>query len=189
MNPIKAAVLAILKIQNEAISEYQLMQLLEADGVELPDARASELGLFRRHFMVMNALYQIQRDVFDDGYHLLIGALEIRLKPRSVEACGQALLNEGELKLQAYYLDWDNLSQTSEQELADMLAQFWTRYYSLDKKQAALDTLGLAGDVSAAEIRDCYRRLAAQHHPDRGGDPLAFIDIRQAYEVLNQCPG
>jgi DnaJ-class molecular chaperone len=36
-----------------------------------------------------------------------------------------------------------------------------------------------------SEIRSAYRRLAKDHHPDRGGNPRLFCDIKEAYEVLS----
>ncbi|MBC7293143.1 MAG: DnaJ domain-containing protein [Thermoleophilia bacterium] len=39
-------------------------------------------------------------------------------------------------------------------------------------------------DASFAEVRAAYRRLAAQTHPDRGGDAADFIRVRAAYEVI-----
>lgn len=39
--------------------------------------------------------------------------------------------------------------------------------------------------ASAAEIKKAHRRLAKEHHPDKGGDPEKFDKIQQAYEVLS----
>lgn len=44
--------------------------------------------------------------------------------------------------------------------------------------------LGVPRTASADEIKQAYRRAAAQHHPDRGGDTARFQDIQQAYDVL-----
>ena len=45
-------------------------------------------------------------------------------------------------------------------------------------------TLGVARTASADEIKLAYRRLAGQHHPDKGGDTQQFQQIQKAYEVL-----
>lgn len=46
-------------------------------------------------------------------------------------------------------------------------------------------TLGLEKQSSQDEIKKAYRKLAAQHHPDRGGDTAKFQDISRAYETLS----
>lgn len=38
-------------------------------------------------------------------------------------------------------------------------------------------------------LRRCYRKRAKESHPDRGGDPAAFIRITQAYERLVSLKG
>jgi len=45
-------------------------------------------------------------------------------------------------------------------------------------------TLGVAEDATADDIKRTYRRLASQHHPDRGGDTARFQEIQAAYDVL-----
>jgi DnaJ-class molecular chaperone len=45
-------------------------------------------------------------------------------------------------------------------------------------------TLGVAKNATPEDIKRAYRRLAAQHHPDRGGDTARFQEIQQAYDVL-----
>lgn len=42
------------------------------------------------------------------------------------------------------------------------------------------EVLGLRGDVATGEVHDAYRRLAAKHHPDRGGDAATMARINRA---------
>lgn len=45
-------------------------------------------------------------------------------------------------------------------------------------------TLGVAKTASADEIKKAFRKLASQHHPDKGGDTAKFQEIQAAYDVL-----
>ena len=45
-------------------------------------------------------------------------------------------------------------------------------------------TLGVARTASADEIKLAFRKLASQHHPDKGGDTKKFQEIQAAYETL-----
>lgn len=46
-------------------------------------------------------------------------------------------------------------------------------------------TLGVAKNATPDEIKKAYRKLASQHHPDRGGDTNTFQNIQVAYDVLS----
>lgn len=46
-------------------------------------------------------------------------------------------------------------------------------------------TLGVDRGASPDEIKRAYRRLASQHHPDKGGDKHKFQEIEQAYRTLS----
>ena len=46
-------------------------------------------------------------------------------------------------------------------------------------------TLGVTKTSSPDEIKKAYRKLASQHHPDKGGDKAKFQDIQVAYDTLS----
>ncbi len=51
-------------------------------------------------------------------------------------------------------------------------------------KRDYYEILGVSKSASADELKKAYRRLAVQHHPDRGGNEAQFKEVSEAYEVL-----
>jgi curved DNA-binding protein len=47
------------------------------------------------------------------------------------------------------------------------------------------NTLGVNKGASSEEIKKAYRKLAAKHHPDRGGDTAQFQKLQEAYATLS----
>jgi curved DNA-binding protein len=45
-------------------------------------------------------------------------------------------------------------------------------------------TLGVAETATEDEIKKAYRKLASQHHPDKGGDTEKFKSIQTAYDII-----
>ena len=48
--------------------------------------------------------------------------------------------------------------------------------------------LDIAPGATRDELRQAFRRLAKQHHPDRGGVRSTFEAVRDAYDVLLASP-
>jgi curved DNA-binding protein len=46
------------------------------------------------------------------------------------------------------------------------------------------ETLGVSKTATPDEIKKAYRKLASQHHPDKGGNTAKFQEIQTAYDVL-----
>ena len=47
------------------------------------------------------------------------------------------------------------------------------------------EVLGVEQKATGEEIRKAFRKLAIQHHPDKGGDSEKFKEINAAYEILS----
>jgi curved DNA-binding protein len=48
-------------------------------------------------------------------------------------------------------------------------------------------TLGVAKTATQDEIKRAFRKLASQHHPDKGGDTQKFQEIQAAYDTLGDA--
>ena len=55
---------------------------------------------------------------------------------------------------------------------------------AVDYRVKALEILGLDEPVSYEEVRVQYKRLAMEHHPDRGGDKEKLQLINEAMQQL-----
>lgn len=178
----------ILSHATDGLSEYQLLRTLrDGHSSHIPNLPLSDhLVLFRSHFLVFNALYQL-RDQLNQNQqaHLQIDPLCIALLPY---AQGEQALAHSD-SLRSYYLDLGNLRDTDEQEVERLLTSFWTRMHGGEEKRAALELFELEKSnqpISASVVKLRYRQLVAQHHPDRGGSTERLQSINLAFEILQR---
>lgn len=183
INPLIIPILGHLKEQNRSCSLIDLVKLCEQHFLSLITKDIGfQIEIFQKNFFVMNALYQIQRDIKTDGFSLSIFPMDISI----VQNCDSVknTLTTRDTDLACYYLDWSNLNNITVEEVERLFSSFWQRYSAVDKVDAALITLGLDLDVDWFTIRQAYKIKIAVSHPDKGGCAEDFIKIREAYEVL-----
>lgn len=180
-----AAVEQEIEAHPAGLSEYELIVALKARGFFefLPPPPAAPHELFRAHFLLFHALYELKdRLSAAQTGALQIEALCIRRLPWSA---GNDALAVPDL-LRAYYLDWSNLDGTSEDDICTMIASFWNQLGKFGKREEALAELGLQDPVDDVAIKLAWRRLAMEHHPDRGGDKDRLQAINAAVDCLIQ---
>lgn len=165
-------------------SEFELIKRLDQDYPELfpkPDL-TDPLLLFQHHFVLMHALYRLQQQWWLRGEGLLeIRPLNICFRVE-ISGSGQALSQD--LALSEYYLDWSNLAREDSASVDTLISGFWRKLLGQGQRPEALETLGLPDTASKDDIRQRYRQLVQQHHPDKGGDPAVFQEVQAAYERL-----
>ncbi len=139
--------------------------------------------MFQLHFIIFHCLYRLRDNHWQQQSGLLeISPLKICLRPY---LSAKSAIAEPD-PLRAYYLDLQNLSATNEDDVIALLSQFWMRMNGDDERQAALKTLGLDMTASAEEIKNRYRKLVMQHHPDRGGDKANLQALNEAMAWLEK---
>lgn len=169
------------------IKEYELYQQLKKAKIQPFTAGnlADELVLYRTHFLLFHLLYSLQDRLRKAaGEDLEIHCLRICLKPwhptpESIPAKVDPL--------RSYYMEVERLETVHRSEVQGMLADFWRQFKAEDGRSDALLELGLQDPVAEQEIKRQFRKLAKQHHPDRGGDPAQFRRITAAVETLLGC--
>ncbi|AQZ33133.1 molecular chaperone DnaJ [Pseudomonas sp. LPH1] len=180
-------VLQLLQAAPDGIAEYTLIQQLkDRHSGHVPNLPlADKLVLFRTHFLLFNALYRLRERLWQEQTHLLeISPLCIRLLPYQP---GNAALSERDA-LRDYYLDMSNLQGTDERDVERLLTSFWTRMQGGEEKQAALELFELANERSLdlPRIKQRYRQMVSEHHPDRGGSTERLQSINLAMEILER---
>ncbi|CAH0529584.1 DNA-J related domain-containing protein [Vibrio hippocampi] len=188
-NPLLWSVLQLLKRQSSGWKIHTLAQRLAEENL-IPELDACpEKDLFKRNFLLMNALYQLQQMLLPDAW-LQVESMDIRLcNPNHVN--GDPLAQED--RLREYYLDWGHYD-TDSSEVKRLLEQFWNNYKQhigvVDgdiTRSEALQRFELQQWASKRDIRQAWRKFAFQWHPDKeGGDAETFKWYLQAWSTLKQ---
>lgn len=207
---LKGVVLDALRRFPLGLSEYELLKFLQAAGhIQFERiALLDNLSLFQTHFVLFHTLYTLREELWQEDKQVLdISPLKIVLysfdkkdfdekdfDETGVDEEGDSantdILNAGLTEhdpLRDYYLDINNLEQTTGDEVTRLLDSFWTRLEANDQRVAALEVLELTEPVDYTTIKQQYRRLAMQHHPDRGGDKVQLQTLNVAMAVLEKC--
>ncbi|UCE90063.1 MAG: DnaJ domain-containing protein [Pseudomonadota bacterium] len=181
------AIAQVLHRHPAGISEYELIRVLRSAGqLEVPSGpRVLPHELFRSHFLVFHALYRL-RDRWWQAHeaHLEINPLKIRRLPYTA---GERALGTPD-GLREYYLDMANLETTSAEDVNRLIASFQARLQRQDRRAGALAELDLQDPIEDEAIKEAWRRLAMEHHPDRGGDAERLQAINAAVAILLKRP-
>lgn len=169
----------------EGLGEHAIIKILSANEKSaLANAKIdTSISLFQTHFILFHGLYLLRDQLWStQSSHLEISALNIQLQPYQN---GQAELARYD-RLRQFYLNLDNLEQTSEQDVDTLLNSFWEYYINPQERKQALIELGLRDPVDHDTIKLTYRKLVMEHHPDRGGDKKKLQIINSAMKTLSQ---
>ncbi|MDF2154796.1 DNA-J related domain-containing protein [Vibrio sp. CAU 1672] len=187
-NPLLWPMLDIIKRQPSGWKVHTLAQALIDQGYITQLDASPDKDLFKRNFLIMNGLFQLQETLYPDHW-LQVEAMDILLMSAR-EACRHRINPQDPLR--DYYLMWANY-EADEGEVRRLLDAFWTRYQQhvggktmtdLNRLQA-LELFGLESTATATEIRKQWRRLALRWHPDRdNGDPERFRILCEAWNLL-----
>jgi hypothetical protein len=189
-NPLVWPLFEVLQELNQAWKVHTLSAYLIEKGLLKQLDESVDKDLFKRNFLIMNALYQLQTELYPEQW-LQVEAMNIQLFSELETKNNQQTIDTAH-PLREYYLDWINY-QVEEGEVQRLLNEFWNNYRrhlggtnasSMDRIQA-LKRFGLSESATEKEIRKQWRKLAMQHHPDReSGNAEQFRVMCEAWNVL-----
>ena len=198
------------------VSEYELIEILKKAPYHFfDDASLREpLMLFKTHFIVFHALYQLKRRWIEQGEGVLdIHTLNIKLNQESAHSDKNSTHSdhnsahgdndkESQDKVGAiteadtlaeYYLDWGNFEKADRKSVDALLNAFWHRMASGNahtfEQEDIADAhalLGLPQDehVSLSVLKRVYKKALHLVHPDKGGTQQEAQDVIHAYQLL-----
>lgn len=101
------------------------------------------------------------------------------------KADAKKLENKDEAELKKLSFETEKAGKSGKKSLLD-----FSRIAVADEADNIIATdlyhvLGVEETADAATIKQSFRKLSIKHHPDKGGDPKLFNELREAYEVLS----
>ena len=118
INPVLPQVLSELRAHPEGVSEYYLMQVLEHQHAFDDVGADGSLALYRKHFIIMNALYDLQNVLWEEESRVLsISPMQIVLHAPETDA--EAVPANPDLS--EYYLDWHNFENTTAEDVETLM--------------------------------------------------------------------
>lgn len=181
---LEAVLLDLLRKRPQGWKEFDLLQALGDLGLRefRRDSRGGALSLYRRHFQLFHALYELRDRLRGAGEaDLEVHCLTTRLLAYRDRASKIPALRDG---VREHYRDDRHLRAMTEEQAEAMLAEGFERIAARQRRSAALAALGLEDPVSQKRIRARFHELALCHHPDRGGDGERFSEISAAVAGL-----
>ncbi|GGI68267.1 molecular chaperone DnaJ [Shewanella hanedai] len=187
-NPLIWPVFSLLQNSNHSWKVHLLATELQQKGLMQDLDEDQDKALFKRNFLLMNALFQLQSILLPEHW-LQVKAMEIqvfKIIPTNLESS----LREDDA-LREYYLNWINYD-TCPNIIKEMLESFWSRYEdyigtnpNLMHKDKALKVFDLNLDATDREVRRRWRKLALKWHPDRpDGNAAQFRQVCEAWQTL-----
>ncbi|WP_264372467.1 DNA-J related domain-containing protein [Pseudoalteromonas ulvae] len=145
--------------------------------------------LFKRNFLVMNALFTLQTELQKQQLSIEIDSFNVTLIDTSLHprlTTPNTLAN--------YYLNWQNYD-TSAEEITQLLTDFWQQFgqqsdfSSINHTQVeqAFARFELNATSSFEAVSQRWRQLALKYHPDKaGGDTEKFQQLQNDWQLLKR---
>lgn len=166
--------------------EFELLKQLHSEGFEEFASSLDSLELFKTHFLLFHFLYQLQ----DEWLNLNIGYLEIHtleIQLKSIPVKNSLNINNS---LRDYYLNAEELSQTTQEDVEELIDSFWKKFSQQMSETEVMECLAVLELKEIPQTENQAKKhcktLLQKHHPDKGGDMEQFINIQDASKRLLQ---
>ncbi len=165
-NPLIWPILSILESTRQSWKVHHLLGELRKETMIAQLDDDPHLDLFKRNFLIMNALYQLQEMLLPQQW-LQVESMDIQLQWRVSNPGCVAKEIDYQDPLRDYYMDWNNYD-ASQDDVKELLSSFWKHYQrhigndtpgaAMLERYKALNVLGLDENASEHEIRRQWRK-------------------------------